>query len=384
MKKLLIIVAMVLIAISASAQTSLLKVSYEGGVEPNWWPEGKNPLIVEPTSEGLALTNPRPVDWERIWWSEMALTDDCLTLQKNHHYVVRLTVKVPHFLHSSGRDGGSYTVRLGSWEKWYQYVVTVSGGDDYQVIDVEFPDFPREVDGNGHVIIKTVGVVGITIVKEVEVFEEPIPESPVVDGMKLLSKKNWEGVDVNFYWDYMESVNDCDVEGTDEGLAITNPTLKGEIWTPQVTVANEFDLERNHNYIVRLTLKVPSDGIYQVRMGNWDASFLAEVLLAGSDDWQVIDVQFPDFGGDIKSEMVDSLFENAFVILGCGWVVGTTVVKEVEVYEVLGSSARGNTTGIKAAKASKAGDTIYNLAGQRVDASYKGVVIQNGKKRMVR
>ena len=36
-------------------------------------------------------------------------------------------------------------------------------------------------------------------------------------------------------------------------------------------VNNEyFPLEQSHNYIVRLTLKVPSDGTYVVDMGSWE------------------------------------------------------------------------------------------------------------------
>ena len=38
------------------------------------------------------------------------------------------------------------------------------------------------------------------------------------------------------------------------------------------------------------------------------------------------------------------------------------------------------TAGIQAVKTAKAGNGIYNLAGQRVDANYKGVVIKNGQK----
>ena len=41
----------------------------------------------------------------------------------------------------------------------------------------------------------------------------------------------------------------------------------------------------------------------------------------------------------------------------------------------------GGATGINVVKTNNiAGDVIYNLAGQRVDANYKGVVIKNGKK----
>ena len=43
-------------------------------------------------------------------------------------------------------------------------------------------------------------------------------------------------------------------------------------------------------------------------------------------------------------------------------------------------SARGHETTIHVVKAEKADENVYNLSGQKVDASYKGVVIQNGKK----
>ncbi|MBR0166267.1 MAG: hypothetical protein IJQ13_05260 [Prevotella sp.] len=56
--------------------------------------------------------------------------------------------------------------------------------------------------------------------------------------------------------------------------------------------------------------------------------------------------------------------------------MGTTVVKKVEIYE-----KKGGTTAIRSLESAKSGhDAIYNLAGQKVDASYKGIVIKNGRK----
>ena len=76
--------------------------------------------------------------------------------------------------------------------------------------------------------------------------------------------------------------------------------------------------------------------------------------------------------------------EDAHINLCSGWIVGTTVVKKVEVYEIVGSGARNGETAIKTVKVANSDDAVYNLSGQRVDASYKGVVIQNGKKRIAR
>ena len=72
--------------------------------------------------------------------------------------------------------------------------------------------------------------------------------------------------------------------------------------------------------------------------------------------------------------------EDAHINLCSGWVVGTTVVKKVEVYEKAESGSRENTTAIKTVKTMNSDDSIYNLAGQRVSPSYKGIVIRNGRK----
>ena len=389
MKKILLVLAALFAMTSVNAQeennelVSLLKVNFMD-VSPSYMPTGDNHIIVEPADEGLALSNPtNPVDFDNRWWSKVVLSDDCLTLQKKHNYIVRLTIKVPHKGEYSHFDNVLYTVLVGNNTYQTQSRVAINGDDDFQVVDVEIPRFPYDIEGDGHIAIRPQFIKGYTTtLKEVEVFEEIIPESPVIDGMKLLCEKNWEGIDVSGpIWEFEKP--DWDYEGTAEGLALTNPTLKAEGWAAQMGVITDFDLEQNHNYVVRLTMKVPSDGTYIVRMGNWDASSLYELPVAGSDDWQVIDVQFPDFCGDIKTE-TGNLMENCFVILQCGLVVGATVVKKVEVYEVLGSGARGGTTVIDSVKAVKSDGQMYNLAGQKVDASYKGIVIQNGKKRIVR
>ena len=68
---------------------------------------------------------------------------------------------------------------------------------------------------------------------------------------------------------------------------------------------------------------------------------------------------------------------DGFVLFQCGDFKGTTIVKKVEVWDV----TNGPINAIKAVKTiTPANGAIYNLAGQKVDASYKGIVIMNGKK----
>ena len=231
---LLFIVAALFVAVSANAQdennalVSLLKVNFEG-VSPNYTPTGDNQIIVEPTDEGLALSNPvNPIDFNNWWWSKVVLSDDCLTLQKKHNYIVRLTIKVPHKGEYSHFDRVLYTVLVGNKTYQTQSRVAINGDDDFQVVDFEIPRFPYDIEGDGHIAIRPQFIKGYTtILKEVEVFEEIIPESPIVDGMKLLCEKDLEGIDVSGpIWEFEKP--DWDYEGTAEGLALTNATLKGE------------------------------------------------------------------------------------------------------------------------------------------------------------
>ena len=70
-----------------------------------------------------------------------------------------------------------------------------------------------------------------------------------------------------------------------------------------------------------------------------------------------------------KTYVIKALFNNIYK--------GTAEIQPVEVTE--------GTSGVNAVTVEKAQNNIrYNLAGQRVDESYKGVVIMNGKKFVVK
>lgn len=114
--------------------------------------------------------------------------------------------------------------------------------------------------------------------------------------------------------------------------------------------------------------------------GGWSKSFANLLSVTASDDFQEIDVAFSDIGGNDEDLVISDFGISRFVSISWGDMVGTVVVQKVQVIE----NTKGSETTIHAMKASKADDALYNLAGQRVDASYKGIVIQNGRKRMVR
>lgn len=191
------------------------------------------------------------------------------------------------------------------------------------------------------------------------------------NGMRIIYEKDWSNVEYIYWWDGEEP--DWSFETTDEGLAITNPYVREQNWYPKTTITDAaLSLEEGHDYIVRLTLKVPSDGTYWMFFGRWDVRLVCEVPVTANDDFQIIDIDFSSFVGNT--------WRDGFVVLGNGWVAGTTVLKKVQVYE----RRKGGETAMKTVKTVKDNDAIYSLAGQKVGTSYKGIVIQNGKKHFAR
>ena len=204
---------------------------------------------------------------------------------------------------------------------------------------------------------------------------------PKNEGEVLIYEQDWQGVEYNGGWvDWASGDADTfwSAEGTDEGLAITVNTKQGQIWQPQVAVVPDgcFSLEAGHDYIVRLIMKTPSDGTYQVNMGSWPANTQYMVVVPASDDWQEIDVNFTNFVWDkelFHSDDADSrnYLEACHVLLQCGWMVGTTVVKKVQVIE----KTNGGESSIKTIESDPGMIVRYNLNGRRHSSPTKGINI---------
>ena len=146
---------------------------------------------------------------------------------------------------------------------------------------------------------------------------------------KLIYEMDWAGVEYT-EWNYFgEAPNASYYKATDEGLAITNPAINDHIWEVRVINRSSEDhglsLEEGHDYVVRLTLKVPSDGHIFMQLGNLASSWYDGASVTASDNWQVIDIESPSYYCDIS--------DGAHVLLGFGEMVGTTILKKVQVYE---------------------------------------------------
>ena len=85
-----------------------------------------------------------------------------------------------------------------------------------------------------------------------------------------------------------------------------------------------------------------------------------------SDDFEVCTVTFTDIPKANPSVTIATSDKRAFV-------------NAIRVYE-----AAPRTTGIESTERSNRSAVMYNLSGQKVNGNYKGIVIKNGKKVIVK
>jgi hypothetical protein len=165
-----------------------------------------------------------------------------------------------------------------------------------------------------------------------------------------------------------------------EGLEINVPAAGENYWNPQTVVLNiegekvadnpdaPAVLAEDGRYQVIITAKHPA-GHLQVNLGSWDdgVSLQKDFDVEEATDFHEIVVDFSE-------GWPADCFSNVHVLWQSGALPGLSVLKSIQIIDL-------DATAIKTVKAGKKFDgAIYNLAGQKVNASYKGVVIKDGKK----
>ena len=252
---------------------------------------------------------------------------------------------------------GSYEWKIRQDHAW-----TINWGDNGDGTGVQDgPNFKAEMPEGGSITITfdpaTAAINAYVVGGAIE------PAGEVV-----LYENDFTGITEFTGWSqFDDSQTDGKVEVDADGVAITVGVQTGQLWQPQVMIVPDgsFNLEEDGNYKVVITAKYPTDGTLQVNMGSWSANDQATFPITATGDFQTDEFDFE--GWSVNAEGAHLLFQ-------CGDFKGTTIVKSVKVIQV------GGETAIKSVKAAKEDGAIYNLAGQKVSASYKGVVIKNGKK----
>ena len=126
---------------------------------------------------------------------------------------------------------------------------------------------------------------------------------------------------------------------TSDGLAITNPGVQEEAWTPQAIVLEGFSLTKGRDYIVRMKVKIPASGKLRVDMGTWNESENCysqsiQISVKKKTDYQELDFKFQKWEETIEGD-AHILFQN-------GKIKGTTILGSLEVLDV----TKGDTTAV--------------------------------------
>ena len=172
-----------------------------------------------------------------------------------------------------------------------------------------------------------------------------LPANSILNGEIKVNYHNYYGIH--------EIKPISDVTSAD-GLTIT----EGEAATPTATtVAELIKLKHIADYVVISGVKIVSE----------EKNYFA---VDGENKIQLFKgIDVSSYADKDKTYVIKALFNNIYK--------GTAEIQPVEVTE--------GTSGVNAVTVEKAKNNIrYNLAGQRVDESYKGVVIMNGKKFVVK
>ena len=298
MKKLFLFLAL-LLPIGAWADEVL--VASQDWVTP-WFENGGTNATCALTADGIAITNPK-VQTD-MWTPQTEICVGNLTLKKDHYYIVRLTIKVP--------SNGTYFMHLGSWESNDGCDFTLNASDDFQVIDLKFDEYHYNVD-DAHVLFQSGYVKGTTVIQNVQVLD-------VTNDETLLVEKNW----ISPFW-FDDGGTGATCEMVANGVAITNPKVQSELYTPQTEVLQGAKLEENHTYKVIVEAKIPSNGELQVNMGNGDFQQQYSVPVTASKDFQNIEVMFNDFPETLDNVRV--LFQN-------GGIKGISIVRYVQINDL--------------------------------------------------
>jgi hypothetical protein len=266
---------------------------------------------------------------------------------------------------------GSYEWKIRQDHDW-----TINWGDAGDGTGVQDgPNFIAEMPANSSI---TITFNPATAEIHTYVVGGAIEPEPSEGGETIIAEIDWTTQEAFNNWCSGENGSTAVVGA--EGLEINVPSAGENYWNPQTVVLNVPGLPVAENpdapailaedgyYKVIVTAKHPA-GHLQINLGTWDdgVSLQKDFDVAEATDFEDIVVEFDGWPADC--------FSNVHVLWQSGALPGLSVLKKIQVIQVGGETA---INGVKTAKANSG--AIYNLAGQKVNASYKGVVIKDGKK----
>ena len=385
MKKLFTLVAMALMAVGANAQKVIAEIDWSTQEAFNNWCSGENGSTAVVGAEGLEINV--PAAGENYWNPQTVVLnvegekvadnpDAPAFLAEDGQYKVIITAKHP---------AGHLQVNLGTWDDGVslQKDFDVAEATDFEDIEIDFSEgWPADCFSNIHVLWQSGALPGLSVLKKIQVIDLNGGEGGEGEGGEggsaIVGEIDWSQEAAFNNWCSGENGSTAVVGA--EGLEINVPSAGENYWNPQTVVLNiegekvadnpdaPAILAEDGQYQVVIVAKHPA-GHLQVNLGTWDDGVSLQ------KDFDVEEAaDFHEIVVDFSEGWPADCFSNVHVLWQSGALPGLSVLKSIQIIDL-------NATAIKTVKAAKKFDgAIYNLAGQKVNASYKGVVIKDGKK----
>ena len=267
-------------------------------------------------------------------------------------------------------NAGSYEYKIRQDHDW-----AINWGDNGDGTGVQDgPNFKAELPANSSITITfdpaTAKIDAFVVGGVIDPGEE--------GGSAIIGEIDWTQQEAFNNWCSGENGSTAVVGA--EGLEINVPSAGENYWNPQTVVLNiegekvadnpdaPAVLAEDGRYQVIIVAKHPA-GHLQVNLGTWDdgVSLQKDFDVEEATDFHEIVVDFSE-------GWPADCYSNVHVLWQSGALPGLSVLKSIQIIDL-------DATAIKTVKAGKKFEgAIYNLAGQKVNASYKGVVIKDGKK----
>ena len=380
---------MALMAVGANAQKVIAEIDWSTQEAFNNWCSGENGSTAVVGAEGLEINVPSA--GENYWNPQTVVLnvegekvadnpDAPAFLEEDGQYKVVITAKHP---------AGHLQVNLGTWDDGVslQKDFDVAEAADFEDIEIDFSEgWPADCFSNIHVLWQSGALPGLSVLKKIQVIdlnggeggEEGGEGEGGEGGSAIVGEIDWTQQEAFNNWCSGENGSTAVVGA--EGLEINVPSAGENYWNPQTVVLNiegekvadnpdaPAVLAEDGRYQVIIVAKHPA-GHLQVNLGTWDdgVSLQKDFDVEEATDFHEIVVDFSE-------GWPADCFSNVHVLWQSGSLPGLSVLKSIQIIDL-------NATAIKTVKTGKKFEgAIYNLAGQKVNASYKGVVIKDGKK----
>ena len=350
----------------------------------------------------------------------MLMLADWFSVKEQYNYNVRVIYK--------STAAGNVSFTMGSWGKNANVDnVAIEASDSWKELIVPFEAINFEVsDNTAHILLHCGGIVGTISIQSVEIYETepavPIPDpvwsNIVVNGNCATADNSAFSYKIKKQYYKAQIVDGDGVEGS-RGVVVTSDDSPANDWDTQFFITINHKFAANEKFKLKMDYRadlegdatatgqfqshkacaaeMPEAGLTEAdevtdpstqHIGTYIGNISGFSNLTFKNDWQTFegegiataDMQSICLNLSVKKESIKYYFDNIVVEID----ENKATEDDMAVIREVANEGEDVVTGVKSLNTVEKNGAIYNLAGQKVDKNYKGIVIVNGKKMMMK